>query len=105
MAFATIAVTNGMEVKKVPLGYSWTTFFFGGWPAIFRQDWLVGIGIIVACLFTWGIAGIVFSFIYNKMYAKALFSKGYWIHTLPTGTSEEDVKLYLGLLSLPTPKQ
>ena len=47
MAYATIYLTNGIEIKKAPVGFSWTTFFFGGWPAIFRQDWL------------WGVLGII----------------------------------------------
>lgn len=104
MAFTTITVSNGVELKKVPLGFSWTTFFFGGFPALFRQDWLVGILVIIGCMFTWGFVGIVMSFIYNKMYAKALFNKGYWIHAMPPGVTEDTVKMNLGLLSLPQAK-
>jgi hypothetical protein len=103
MAFATISVTNGIEIKKVPLGFSWTTFLFGGWPALLRQDWIVGIAVILASLATYGLAGVIFAFMYNKVYAKALFAKGYWVHALPSGTDERDVIDYLGLLSLPTP--
>ena len=97
-------VTNGVEIKKVPLGFSWTMFFFGGWPAIFRQDWLWGVLLIIACVFTYGIAGIVCAFFYNKVYAKNLFNKGYYIQTLPPGVTEDHVKNYLGLVTLPTPK-
>lgn len=101
MAYATIAVTNGVEIKKVPLGFSWTTFFFGGWPAIFRQDWLMGIVILVLTMCTWGIAGIVFAFIYNNIYAKSLFSKGYAIQSMPPGITEDMVKSQLGYLKFP----
>lgn len=102
MAFTTISVSNGVEVKKVPLGFSWTTFFFGGFPALFRQDWLVAIAVFIGCIFTWGIVAIVMAFIYNKMYAKSLFSKGYYIHALPPGITEEQVKNELGMLVLPS---
>lgn len=101
MAYATITVTNGVEIKKVPLGFSWTTFFFGGWPAIFRQDWMMGAVILILCLLTWGVAGIVFSFIYNNIYAKSLFSKGYTIHSLPPGVTEDMVRNQLGYIKFP----
>jgi len=101
MAYAVITVSNGIELKKVPLGFSWTTFFFSGIPALLRQDWLPGILIIVANVFTWGIAGIVMAFIYNKMYAKSLFEKGFTIQSLPLGQTAESVKSYLGYIKFP----
>ena len=62
------------QLKQVKVGFSWTTFFFGFWPALFRGDWKwfgiqLVIEIFLAC-FTYGlgagIVGIVFSFFYNK---------------------------------------
>ena len=101
MAFATISVSNGVEIKQAPLGFSWTTFFFGGWPAIFRQDWLMGAVILVLSVFTWGLAGIIFAFFYNKIYLKSLFEKGYSIHSLPPGVTSDMVKANLGYLKFP----
>lgn len=101
MAHTLITVSNGVEIKKVPLGFSWTTFFFGGFPALFRQDWLTGIVVIIANAITYGIVGIVMAFIYNKMYAKALFAKGYKIHAMPPGCTEDTVKSELGYLKFP----
>ena len=72
-------------VKEVKLGFSWTTFFFGFFPALFRGDlkWAaimfiaaVAIGAITLGFGGW-IPGIVFSFIYNKIYIKELLEKGY----------------------------
>lgn len=103
MAFSKITVSNGVEIKTAPLGFSWTVFFFGGWPAIFRQDWLWGVLLIIASVLTYGIAGIVCAFFYNKVYLKNLLNKGYHIHALPPGVTEDHVKTYLGLLSLPNP--
>lgn len=104
MAFATISVSNGVEIKQAPIGFSWTTFLFGGWPAIFRQDWLMGAVILVLGLLTWGIAGMVFAFFYNKIYLKSLFEKGYYIHALPGNVTEDQIKAFTGYITLPVRK-
>ncbi|QJD86031.1 DUF2628 domain-containing protein [Cohnella herbarum] len=72
-------------LKEVKVGFSWTTFFFGFFPALFRGDlkWAVIMFItsVAFAIFTAGfgawIPGIIFSFIYNKMYIKELLEKGY----------------------------
>ncbi len=101
MAYATVYMTNGVEVKKAPIGFSWTVFFWGGWPPLFRQDWVWGVCLLLASIFTYGVAGIVCAFFYNKVYAKSLFEKGYKVHTMPPNLTEEGLKLYLGYLVLP----
>lgn len=66
-------------------GYSWTTLFFGAFPALFRGDFLTFIGVFVILLivgvFTAGIgawvAMIIWSFMYNKHYTTKLIEKGY----------------------------
>lgn len=100
MASSHIYLSNGIEVKKAPVGFSWTTFFFGGWPAIFRQDWLTGLLILIGCLLTWGLAAIVMSFIYNKMYIKSLIAKGFKVHSI-AGMTENELKSELGFIELP----
>lgn len=100
MAFTTIYLTNGVEIKKAPVGYSWTVLFWGGIPALFRQDWVWGIGLVAAGIFTGGLAGIICSFFYNKVYIKSLVDKGYIITDSP-GVSEEYLKNYLGYMTLP----
>jgi hypothetical protein len=100
MAKATIYLTNGLEVKKAPVGFSWTVFFWGGWPCLFRQDWVWAILLLLACIFTYGIAGIVCAFFYNKVYIKSLIEKGYWIHD-SNQVSDTELKQYLSYLELP----
>jgi len=63
--------------KQVKLGFSWTTFFFGGFVPLIRGDlkwfaimWLLSI-------FTFGLAWFVFPFLYNKIYIKDMMEKGY----------------------------
>ena len=76
---------SGGVTKNVKVGFSWTTFFFGFFPALFRGDlkWAVIMLVVEAVLgsFTLGIgawiSGVVFAFVYNKIYIKELIEKGY----------------------------
>ncbi|XJZ27758.1 DUF2628 domain-containing protein [Bacillota bacterium Lsc_1132] len=76
---------SGGVTKEVKVGFSWTTFFFGFFPALFRGDlkWAAILIVIELVLgsFTLGIgawvSGVVFSFVYNKIYIKELIEKGY----------------------------
>lgn len=92
MAHGKVKVVNPTtgEHKLAPVGFSWTTLFFGMFPALFRLDWknlaimtaviLIG-GLVSGGLFSW-VALIVFGFIYNdKMYLKGLLDSGYRIDT------------------------
>ena len=75
---------NGLT-KDGFYGFSWTTLFFGGFPALFRGDFLTFIGLfailIIIALITAGIGAfivsIVWAFMYNKYYTKKLIEKGY----------------------------
>lgn len=83
---------SGVE-KNAYYGFSWTTFFFGFWPALFRGDWLVFFGSLaihaVLALLTMGIGNVVFGiamcFVYNGMHAKRLLINGYEF----TGSQDE----------------
>lgn len=84
MKKATLKNDAGLT-KEVKLGFSWTTFFFGCFPALMRGDlkWatIMFVLAILAGIFTLGIGawipGIIFSFVYNKLYIKELLEKGY----------------------------
>ena len=73
--------------KNVKVGFSWTTFFFGFWPALLRGDikW-AAIIFIAACMTGWlmffllpvyFVNAIVFGFVYNKIYINDLLLAGY----------------------------
>jgi hypothetical protein len=64
-------------IKKGFYGFSWTTFFFGGFPALFRGDFVLGLVFIVLQFLTWGISGIIVAFFYNKRYTTKLIEEGY----------------------------
>lgn len=63
--------------KTVKTGFSWTTLFFGCFPAMFRGDWKWAIIMFIVALITSGISWFVFPFFYNKLYIQDLLNKGY----------------------------
>lgn len=75
---------NGV-VKTAPEGFSWTTFFFGGFVPLFRGDmkWSVIslIAVVLGCVATMGIGSLIYqifmSFKYNNFYINDLKEKGY----------------------------
>lgn len=99
-----VRLINAVGVaKEVKVGFSWTTLFFGFFPALFRGDlkWAVimFIASAVVGVFTFGLGawvpGIIFSFIYNQMYIKELLEKGY----LPSNEYAHDALRRKGILA------
>ena len=76
--------TTGI-LKDGYYGFSWTTFFFGPLPALFRSDFITFIGafIIYAILniISLGLLGtiafFVWAFMYNKYYTQSLLKQGF----------------------------
>ena len=70
--------THSGMLKSAPVGFSWTTFFFGPFPALFRGDlkWFI-IMLIVGVFTIWIANFIIFGAIYNKRYLVDLMSKGF----------------------------
>lgn len=102
MAHSVITVTNGLDIKKVPIGFSWTTLFFGLFVPLIRMDWLWVVIMLVSGALSYGLIPIVLSFFYNKIYAKNLFNKGYAVMgSLPSTTSIDHLKIELGLVTIP----
>jgi hypothetical protein len=101
MAYATINFHQPYTgaLKSAPVGFSWTTLFFGFFPALFRGHWVGALAILVLSIFTFGIAGIVFAFIYNKMYVKYLIGEGFKVKN-----ASQDIEFLAGKLKLSLPK-
>jgi len=76
---------NTGAIKAAPVGFSWTTFFFGFFPALFRGDWKWALIMFILLLVTAGLAGLVFMFIYNKLYIKDLIGSGYRAKSIASG--------------------
>ncbi|MFZ4874349.1 hypothetical protein ACL9RI_04625 [Janthinobacterium sp. Mn2066] len=72
-------------IKDGFYGFSWTTFFFGFFPALFRGDFITFIGGFVISLiigfmtlgFGFPFIGFVWAFMYNKYYTRKLIERGY----------------------------
>lgn len=71
-------------VKQVKVGFSWTVFFFGFFPPLFRGDFKWGAIIAViqfALAFLYPAASfvvsVVLAFMYNKLYVKEIMAKGF----------------------------
>tara|TARA_B100000795_G_C22669766_1_gene387469 strand:- start:228 stop:524 length:297 start_codon:yes stop_codon:yes gene_type:complete len=77
MAFATVNLEKSGLIKEAPVGFSWTTFFFGFWPSLFRGDLKWAAIQFIATWITFGISLFVFPFIYNRLYITSLIEAGY----------------------------
>jgi hypothetical protein len=72
-------------IKDGYYGFSWTTFFFGFFPALFRGDFITFIGgfiiSVIIGIMTFGFGaffvGFVWAFMYNKYYTRKLLERGY----------------------------
>jgi hypothetical protein len=77
-------------------GFSWTSFFFGGFPALFRGDVAHGLGVILggAVLgalsmgMLWFAISLVWAFIYNKNYTHRLLQSGFEFDDDPSRVAE-----------------
>jgi len=87
MAYTSIIFKNPNtgSMKEAPVGFSWTTFFFGCFPALFRGDLKYGLLQFVIAIITMGFSNIVFGFIYNKFYIKDLIGQGFKAQSIASG--------------------
>ena len=79
MAYATLSLENPRtgQIRHAPVGFSWTTLFFGPIPAIMRGHWTLAVAIGILALMTAVVSDVVFAFIYNKMYVRHLVDDGF----------------------------
>ena len=87
MAFTSIIFENPKTgaIKEAPVGFSWTTFFFGPFPALFRGDYKWALIILILGVITFSLSGLVFMFIYNKLYIKDLIWAGFKAKSIASG--------------------
>ena len=65
------------SVKKGFYGFSWTTLFFTGIPALLRKDIFTGILATILGVWTLGLLTLIWAFFYNKVYTIKLLKAGY----------------------------
>ena len=102
MAYNTIMFKHPVlgNVKPAPVGFSWTVLFFGFLPPLFRSDWKWFLIMLIIALMTAGLSGLVFMFIYNKLYIKDLIGQGYQAESIATG----DLDFVSGRIGIPIPR-
>ena len=54
-------------------GFSWTTLFFSGFPAIFRGDLITGVIVLILSASSFWLVAIL----YNRVYTTRLLERGY----------------------------
>lgn len=88
MAHNTLYFDHPVTDKKktAPVGFSWTTFFFGFFVPLLRKDIKWAIIMLILQIITLGIAYFIFPFIYNKIYIKSLISDGYHVSAIQKGS-------------------
>lgn len=87
MAYTNIVFKNPHSgaMREAPVGFSWTVFFFGCFPAAFRGDWKWFFIMFVLALCTFNLSSVIFMFIYNKLYIKSLIGDGYKAVSIGSG--------------------
>lgn len=58
-------------------GFSWTTLFFGVFPALFRGHFVAFLVMGIIAIFTMGLSWLVFPFFYNGWHWNKLIGQGY----------------------------
>lgn len=102
MAFDKLYLKNPAsgELKQAPVGFSFTTLFFGFFPALFRSDWKWAAIIFVIGWITLGFGNLVFAFIYNKLSIKDLiYANGFKV----TGSQKNNLQRISNSLGIELP--
>lgn len=91
MAYTKLVMENPNtgHIKEAPVGFSWTVLFFGFFPPLFRGDWKWAIIMFLLSMITMGLSGLVFMFIYNKLYIKDLVGSGFKVKSVGMGTIDQ----------------
>ena len=83
------------EIKEAPVGFSWTTMFFGAFVPAFRGDWGEVIYMIILGHLSLGLTGFVYMFYYNRFYIdKLVRRKGFKLQSVEKVTTEEIINKF-----------
>lgn len=73
-----INLTQNGVIRSIPVGFSWTTLFFGFFVPLFRGDWIWFLIMLFVGVSSLGVLNLIFAFLYNRIYANKLISSG-WV--------------------------
>lgn len=74
-------------------GFSWTTLFFSGIPALCRGELATGVIILLLSTSSLWIAAVIWAFVYNRVYTTRLLESGYIFDDTPDKVAEAKRKL------------
>jgi hypothetical protein len=97
---ATLILENN-NIKEAPVGFSWTSLFFGPLVPLIRSDFMIFLMCFILSIISSGISSIIQAFVYNKAYARSLIQAGYKVREYPDSMTEEALKSYLGVVHIP----
>ena len=91
MAYTKLVLENPYtgQIKEAPVGFSWTVLFFAFFPPLFRGDWKWATIIFLLTILTIGLSGLLFMFIYNKLYIRDLIGDEFIVKSAEKGTIEQ----------------
>jgi len=82
------------RVCFAPIGFSWTTYFFGFFPAMVRGHWQAASAMLLLFPLTLGLSQLYFAYFYNRAYLKHRLSEGYVVSRIVG--NPEAMEPYLG---------
>ena len=79
MAYTFVLLSNKLtgQIREAPIGFSWTTLFFGALVPLFREDWKWAVLQFIIALITGGLSWLIFPFCYNNLYINDLVKNGF----------------------------
>ena len=96
MAHSTLILEKNGLLRECPVGFSWTTLFFGGFPALLRGHVLMGLVQIILQIITLSMSAVIFAFVYNKMYINYRLENAYLFSSVD-GKTKEAIEASLGI--------
>lgn len=90
------------HTRQAPIGFSWTSLFFGPITCMFRSDWLSAITLIILTILlfplgvSWGV-WVLQSFFYNQYFIHKLVNQGYQVDHVEGDQSLMEIEVQTGL--------
>ena len=99
MAHSTLIMENPNtgEMIRAPVGWSWTSLFFGVIVPFIRQDWIGGFVSLVLTLFVAGAVNIAMAFMYNRYYIGAKVKEGFVVTGAESTYSYAELERKVGI--------
>ena len=82
-------------IRNIKVGFSWTTLFFGFFPALIRDDWKWALIQFILQIISCSLTNIIFAFFYNEIYIKKQILSGY----VPADEESKNILVEKGYLA------